>query len=162
MGFNHGIGIHSLLGSAYYRTLGKQAASRGCVRVSREDGKEIYKNIEIGTVIMVHSENYARVISFTDELERFSIPSRKDLNFFANRNLEILYSGRALIKQPDKLIISEDNIAHNGISIGNKSRVPKKQYYIPPLKINSFQIADHLRTHRWAKANTDRIVLIKE
>lgn len=159
MGFNHGIGIHGLLGSTYYRTLGKRASSHGCIRIGREDGSKIYKNVEIGTAIMVHSENNARVISFTDDLERFSSPSKKELILFTNRNLELLYSGRALIKQPDKLIISEDNVTHNGISIGDKSSAPKKQYYIPPMKFISFFIADNLRTKKMTKLLLDSLNL---
>lgn len=159
MGFNHGIGIHALLGSAYYRTLGKRAASHGCVRIGREDCMEIYRSVEIGTAVMVHSENNARVISFTDDLERFSSPSKKELILLSNRNLELLYSGRAIIRQPDKLIISEDNVTHNGMSIGEKSSAPKKQYYIPPLKFIPFFIADNLRTKKMTKLLLESLTL---
>ncbi len=145
MGFNHGIGIHALLGSSYYRTLGKRAASHGCVRTGREDCTEIYNSVEIGTVIMVHSDNNARIISFTDDINRFTSPSKKEIRVLSERNLELLYSGRVLIRDTDKMIISEDNISHNGISIGDSKHVPNSQYYIPPLNLNSFQAADRLK-----------------
>ena len=41
MGFNGGIGFHALLGTRYYKYLGKRNVSHGCVRMSREGAKEI-------------------------------------------------------------------------------------------------------------------------
>jgi len=155
MGFNYGIGIHALNGSAYYRTLGKRAASHGCVRVGREDCQKVYDNVEIGTVIMVHSENNARIISFTDDIDRFISPSKKEIAILSERNLGLLYSGRVLIRETDKMIISEDNISHPGISIGNLQLIPNSQYYIPPVNLTSIQAADRLKIHNWINRNYD-------
>ncbi len=140
IGFNYGIGFHALLGSSYYRQLGRTAMSHGCIRLSRENCKRIYESVEIGTPVLVHSGSSARVLAFTDQLDRYYIPSGRELKILSQYNLDLLFKGFYLISNPAKIIISEDNISHAGISIGDIRNVPNEQFFIPPLKINNTDI----------------------
>ncbi len=67
MTFNWGVGFHALAGKSYYKYLGVKRSSHGCVRVSKEDAKDIYNKVEYGTPVIVHKGNPGVFIGFANE-----------------------------------------------------------------------------------------------
>ncbi len=133
MGFNYGIGFHALAGNSYYKYLGVDKRSHGCVRISREDAKYIYSKIEIGTPILIHSGNNAVYIGFADSTyaNNFSEYSYDELNKILPERFNTLYEGKYFVKLLNKILIGKNNITHNGLSIGDSNRIPEKQFVVP-------------------------------
>jgi len=131
MGFNYGIGFHALLGNRYYKYLGVKPSSHGCVRVGREDAKEIYNKIELGTPVLVHSENNAITVAFTKEYEKYHLLEFDSLKKILEIRYNELYSGRYLLQSQDKLLIDRSNVNHSGIPIGESKRISKRQLLLP-------------------------------
>lgn len=131
MGFNYGIGFHALLGKRYYKYLGVKASSHGCVRVGREDAKDIYDKIELGTPVLVHSENNAVTVAFTKENEKYEQPEFDSLKKIIDVRYNELYNGRYLLKDQDKLLIDRSNVNHAGIPIGDSKRISRRQLLLP-------------------------------
>ncbi|HOK13463.1 MAG TPA: L,D-transpeptidase [Candidatus Kapabacteria bacterium] len=111
VGFNGNIGFHGLAGNGYYHHLGVRWSSHGCVRISREDGKDLYEKVRIGTPVMVYKSEPARVFAFADFDFYAKSPSAIILNddasirsFLSNR-LENLYQGKAHTKNKTRVFI---------------------------------------------------------
>ncbi|MGQ9818779.1 MAG: L,D-transpeptidase [Candidatus Kapaibacteriales bacterium] len=64
IGFNGNIGFHGLKTKGYYTHLGRRPSSHGCIRVSLEDGEQIYNSIKIGTPVLVYENKPFRIIKF--------------------------------------------------------------------------------------------------
>lgn len=131
MGFNYGIGFHALLGKKYYKYLGVKPSSHGCVRVGREDAKEIYDKIELGTPVLVHSENNAVTVAFTNDTEKYELLDYDSLKKILEIRYNELYSGRYLLQPQSKLLIDRSNVHHSGISIGDSKRISRRQLLLP-------------------------------
>lgn len=147
LGFNYGIGFHSLLGWGYYRYLGKRPSSHGCIRMRRNDAEELYKSVAIGTPVMVHKNNYARVVAFLSD-STIADPgeySAEEASAVYHRQLQSLYAGRKLLEHFPIIPISTRTITHDGIPIGDRERVPPKQKL--PQIANIFAIFRAERTY---------------
>lgn len=131
MGFNYGIGFHALLGNKYYKYLGVKPSSHGCVRVAREDAKEIYDKIELGTPVLVHSENNAVTVAFTNENENYELLEYNSLKEILEIRYNELYTGRYLLQRQNKLLIDRSNVNHPGIPIGDSKRISRRQLLLP-------------------------------
>ncbi len=123
MGFNFNIGFHALQGNAYYKHLGRQVSSHGCIRISRETSEFFYSNIPIGTPVFIHSGKSARVIAFAQKNESYKIENKKSLKAKCEENLKLIYAGLYQLKH-HKLIISEKNLSHFGIELGDENKIP--------------------------------------
>ncbi|NOY06693.1 MAG: L,D-transpeptidase [Chlorobi bacterium] len=146
LGFNYGIGFHSLLGWGYYRYLGKRPSSHGCIRMRRDDAEELYKSVEIGTPVMVHKNNYARVIAFLTD-SSIADPGEytpQEAGAMYHRQLQALYNGRKLLDHFPIIPLSTRTITHDGIPLGDRERVPPKQKL--PQITNIFTTAPAERT----------------
>lgn len=64
MPFNHGVGIHGLNDTSYYKNLGVAPSSAGCVRVSNESARSLYASTPVGTIVYVHDGYPRRVLLF--------------------------------------------------------------------------------------------------
>jgi hypothetical protein len=88
IGFNVNIGLHGLAGNGYYGTLGVRPSSHGCVRISREDGKELYQNVDFGTPVLVYKNAPAVELSFLEILNDTTLNSdtsyKKSISDLAN------------------------------------------------------------------------------
>lgn len=133
MGFSFGVGFHALAGNGYYRFLGKRASSHGCIRLSREDAKDIYNQIELGTPVLVHYGNNAVTIGFAEPKQKYLTYTYKELKSSLTARFESLYNGKYFIDCKEKLLI-DNNVWHAGLPIGDNSKVPSKQ-----LILKSFQ-----------------------
>jgi hypothetical protein len=139
IGFNHGIGFHALQGNGYYRYLGKKRSSHGCIRISRENSKEIFQLVDKGTPVLVHSGNNAVSVGFANQSENYYTPEYYELlSSLPNRYKEI-YDGRYFISPQPKIIINKKNVYHSGLPIGDSRRIPKYQRIIPSVKTQPAQ-----------------------
>lgn len=123
MGFNFNIGFHALQGNSYYKMLGKQVSSHGCIRISREASEFFYNNITIGTPVFIHSGKSARVIAFARKNEKYAIENKSSLKKRCDENLKSIYAGLYQVKH-FKIVISEKNLSHFGIELGDENKIP--------------------------------------
>jgi hypothetical protein len=147
MGFNGGIGFHALLGKRYYKYLGKHNVSHGCVRMSREDAKEMYKVVKKGTPVLVHNGNSAIAIAFGEERTVYKYYDYRTLHRIMQRRLNAIYNGNYFTSHLPKLLIDEENVWHSGLPIGDQNKIPTKQYIKPGFifvdqKLNDAEIVE--------------------
>lgn len=156
IGFNGNIGFHGLKGNGYYGYLGKRPSSHGCVRISREDGKDIYKRVKRGTPVLVHKGNPARVFTFADSslLVSNSAVLLSSLNSFDRKNidrrLDNLYNGKAHILNNRQLILDGTSVIRGyRISVGESEKIAATQeipiHTFKPTVATKDRIADQFR-----------------
>ena len=127
IGFNFGIGFHALETSGYYVYLGKRKSSHGCIRVSRAIAKEIYKLIDKGTPVLVHSENNIIELDFADSSKNWETYTYKWIYHFTNELYTNLYSGKYFLTEHPNILITLGNVHHQGLPIGNSNNILKRQ-----------------------------------
>jgi len=142
IGFNHGIGFHALEGSGYYRYLGKKKSSHGCIRVSREDAKDLYQKITLDTPVLVHNGNNAIFIGFADSTELLTEYSYSNLFKLLPGRYSKLYEGRYFAEPFARLKIDRSNVKHSGLPIGDSKRIPAKQLLLPGSLSLEYVVAD--------------------
>ncbi len=130
MTFNNGIGFHALASKGYYRYLGIKQSSHGCLRVSREDAKEVFNLIDVGTPVLVHSGNSSIAIEFAKPSDNYIHLDYKDLKTVLQERSQELYKGKYLLSIKDKLLIDRQNVWHSGLPIGNSKLIAEKQHVI--------------------------------
>jgi len=132
MTFNWGIGFHALAGNSYYKYLGVKPSSHGCVRVSKEEAKDIFGKTKYGTPVIVHKGNPAVFIGFAEsndpDLQNLEYPELKKV---VTERLEKLYKGEYLLRPNAKLLIDNKNVTHAGLPIGDGSRIERRQMLKP-------------------------------
>lgn len=132
MGFNYGIGFHALLGKSYYKYLGNKTSSHGCVRVSREDAKELFDKLTYGSPVIIHKGQTAIKISFAEKNSiNYEYYENERLLKEINRRMNHLYKGDYLNFVNEKILIDHRNVTHQGIPIGNFNNVPIRQKIWP-------------------------------
>jgi hypothetical protein len=131
MGFNGGIGFHALLGTSYYKYLGKKNVSHGCVRLSREDAVYLYERIVKGTPVLVHRGNNAIQIAFGKMGKVYKYYSYSELNKILPERLQKIYNREYFISSNSKILIDDDNVQHAGLPIGDTALIPSKQNIKP-------------------------------
>jgi len=134
LGFNWGVGFHSLLGWRYYNYLGKRPSSHGCVRLSREDAKEIYRKVVVGTPVFVHAGDAARVVTFLPDssiIDTTHYAVEEVRSLYAAR-LRDLYEGNRLTRSYSTIVLDRKYIGHDGIPAGSIDLVPARQK-VPPV-----------------------------
>lgn len=132
MTFNWGVGLHALAGKSYYKYLGVKRSSHGCVRVSKEDAKDIYNKVKYGTPVIVHKGNPAVFIGFAEpndpDLQYLQYPVLKNV---VTDRLEKLYKGEYLLRPNTKLLIDNQNVTHAGLPVGDGIKIEKRQILKP-------------------------------
>jgi hypothetical protein len=131
MGFNYGIGFHALRGKSYYRFLGKKKSSHGCLRLSKETAEDLFSKVDLGTPVLVHSNDNAVTIAFTDSSSGYKYYSSDKLIDKIKSRLTSMYKGRYYLDNREQLVIDFANVNHPGIPIGNKKLIPKLQVVRP-------------------------------
>lgn len=132
MGFNYGIGFHALLGKSYYKYLGNKTSSHGCVRVSREDAKELFDKLTYGSPVIIHKGHTAIQISFAEKnSDNYQYYDNERLLKEINRRMNQLYEGNYFEFAKEKIIIDEKNVSHQGIPIGDFEKIPLRQKLNP-------------------------------
>ncbi len=142
MSFNSGIGMHALRTKGYYRHLGKKNVSHGCVRMSREDAKEIFNILEIGTPVFVRKGKSTLTVAFSDTAENYNYYSFNELRKLLPERYSAIYNGRYFIENKEKIIIDENNVNASGLPIGNVENIPTKQIVFSTLVNLNNEIAE--------------------
>jgi L,D-transpeptidase-like protein len=134
LGFNWGVGFHSLLGRRYYRYLGKRPTSHGCVRLSREDAKVIFGIVGVGTPVLVHEGDAARVVAFLPDSSIIDTTqySSEEVHSIYSARLRDLYAGNRLFRNYPIVPMDRKYLGHGGVPIGSLDRVPDRQK-VPPI-----------------------------
>jgi hypothetical protein len=129
MPFNMGIGFHGLAGTGYYGNLGIRPSSHGCIRMRNDHVKELFKDCDIGTLVLVHFGNTARVIAFTPEgyTDSNDYDKTETMRILAY-NLNSLYAGRYFIEPPRRFVINSEIIPRNGFNVGSSDNISEKQF----------------------------------
>lgn len=139
IGFNYGIGFHALESHGYYWSLGKRSSSHGCIRLSKEDAKKLFDEVTIGTPVIVHSANNARVVSFLPEHYSYDTTyTKKELLYTLRNRLSLLYKDQYFSQKNIVVVLNDKFITHDGIDIGDKSKVPLEQHI--PVQSDGFTI----------------------
>ena len=138
MSFNSGIGMHALRTKGYYRHLGKKNVSHGCVRMSREDAKEIFDILKRGTPVLVHKGEHTITVAFGNTAENYNYYSFNELRILLPERYSAIYNGRYFIDNKEKIIIDENNVNATGLPIGNVENIPTEQIVFSSLvKLNN-------------------------
>lgn len=131
MGFNWGIGFHSLQGRSYYKYLGRKRSSHGCVRLSREMAEELYDKIEEGTPVLVHNGHCTVKIAFGNPKDSFTYLGFVNLQYQLNKKYNEMYAGKYFVSYNPKLLIDFNNVYHEGLPIGDSRKIMKYQITLP-------------------------------
>lgn len=134
IGFNYNIGFHGLAGSSYHRHLGVRPSSHGCVRISREDGKDLYKKIQIGTPVIVYEGESARVLAFAEKSDYkpgrgiLLMKNSKFQKEFIRQRLADFYSGEANAHCGTKIFFDgETQLRNGGFDCGEAGKIAFRQ-----------------------------------
>lgn len=132
MTFNWGVGFHALAGKSYYKYLGVKRSSHGCVRVSKEDAKDIYGKVKFGTPVVVHSGNPAVFIGFAEKNDPdLQYLEYQELKNLVTNRIDNLYKGEYFLIPNAKLLIDNKNVTHPGLPIGDGSKINIRQILKP-------------------------------
>lgn len=146
IGFNYGIGFHALENKGYYWSLGKRASSHGCIRLSQEDAKKLFDEVNIGTPIIVHNSNNARVVSFLPEhIAGDTSYTKKEIKQILRNKISLLYQKKYFYQKNIAFVLNNSLITHDGIDIGNKTKVPVLQNI--PIQLDDSQIETCIQDH---------------
>jgi hypothetical protein len=147
--------MHALRTKGYYRHLGKKNVSHGCVRVSREDAKEIFDIIKIGTPVLVHNSENAVTVAFGDTAENYNYYSFNELRKLLPERYSAIYNGRYFMDNKEKIIIDENNVDASGLPIGNVENIPTEQIVFPTLVNLNNEIAEEDNLNINLSGNTE-------
>lgn len=128
LGFNFGIGFHSLAGRGYYRHLGRRPSSHGCIRMSDSAAGVLWRSVRVGTPVFVHAGRYVRTVAFTADTTSvpLAVPPALALAMH-ERRLHALYRGQRLFHSSPALPLSREYVRHEGLPIGDVARLPRRQ-----------------------------------
>lgn len=143
MGFNFGIGFHALPSSGYYRYLGIKRTSHGCIRISRRIAKYLYQILDLGTPVLVHSENNILKVAFTKSNQNYDKINYHNLHKLLAKVFESLYAGRYFLQKKRNLVIDDFNVYHSGLPIGEASKILKRQITKPIYRFIDVAIPDN-------------------
>jgi len=143
IGFNSNIEFHGLAENEYYHYLGNRPSSHGCVRIGRDDGERLYKQVRLGTPVIVYKKEPARILAFSNDNSYIdndaillSVNSRLGKEIL-NQRLINLNEGNAHSKNTNKLYLDGKTIIRNSaIAVGDAKNIASKQNL--PLFSNDF------------------------
>lgn len=146
MPFNMGIGFHALAGTGYYGNLGVRPSSHGCIRMRHEDVSVLFKECDIGTIVLAHRGKTARVVAFAPEgFQNDAEYDKAGYMKMLGYNLNSIYEGKYFINQPKRFIIDPSIIPRNGFNVGNTDDIPETQqvpYYIAHYDMSSDRMTE--------------------
>lgn len=147
VGYDGNIGFHGLKGNSYYDYLGKKPSSHGCVRISREDGAVLYDSVSIGTPVIVHSGQPARILSFCnyeDTKNIFNlITEDKGFTKVFKKRIDLLYLGKINYILGEKFALDGSQVLRRTrIDVGRLDFVPSSHENNFNYTIFAFQKSD--------------------
>ena len=130
IGVYGGVGFHGLDGSGYYGNLGVRPSSHGCIRMARDEIREMYDMIHVGAPILVRNGEPARVVAFCDPSDTVGadvIDSvRARARGLGSERIEALYEGRLLQEDLPLLVHTAGTRIEWRIESGVRSRIPRQ------------------------------------
>lgn len=134
VGFNGNIGFHGLDGSGYYHHLGVRPSSHGCVRISREDGKSLFKQVRLGTPVLVYKEEPSMVFAFSSLADfrtgQDILLDRKTVQTYRmmKARIDALYEGDYYKIADSKIFMNGTSVIRDrGFAIGKASKIAQVQ-----------------------------------
>lgn len=130
IGVYGGVGFHGLDGNGYYWNLGKRASSHGCIRMAREEIRDMYDLVHVGAPILVRDAEPARVIAFcdpADTIDSYRIDSSTAyVRSIGSDRISSLYDGAFYEESTQRLVHIAGTKVGWRIESGLKSRVPRQ------------------------------------
>lgn len=128
MPYNMGIGFHGLPGTGYYGHLGVRPSSHGCIRMRNEDVRVLFKQCDIGTLVLSHKGKSTRTVAFAPEgFENDAEYTKEDYNSMLAYNLASLLEGKYFINPPKRFVLDGTVIPRSGINVSSTDNIPEKQ-----------------------------------
>lgn len=153
MPFNMGIGFHSLAGTGYYGNLGNRPSSHGCIRMRTEDVRELFKQCDVGTLVLADRGKSARVIAFAPEgFKNDRKYTKEEYMEMLAYNLNTLYRGKYFIDPPKRFIIDPTVIPRIGFNVGSSDDIPEEQM-IPVRVERNAMVCDLLNPWKFTNNN---------
>lgn len=130
MPFNQGIGFHSLNGTGYYGSLGVAPSSHGCIRMRHNDVAKVFRDCDLGTLVLAHSGYSARTVGFAPEGYQNEVEYSKDeIKEMLAENLYNILEGNYYITSRKFFVVDPKVIPVSGIYISYNQRIPSKQKF---------------------------------
>ncbi len=130
IGVYGGVGFHGLDGSGYYGYLGKRPSSHGCIRMAREEIREMYDMIHVGAPIIVQGGETARVIAFCDPADTTGADvidsARARVRGLGSERIEALYNGRLSTSNHPPLVHLAGTRIDWRIESGRRGQIPRQ------------------------------------
>ncbi len=128
MPFNQGIGFHSLNGTGYYGNLGVRPSSHGCIRMRHDEVKKVFRDCPLGTLVLAHRGETARVVGFAPEdFEKTDSLSKDEAKYLLAENLYNILEGNYFVSDRKFFVVDPKVIPVSGVYIGYDRKLPKKQ-----------------------------------
>lgn len=160
MPFDGGIGFHGLDGRSYYKYLGRRPSSHGCVRISNETGRDLFRSSPTGTVVFVHSGRPARMVHFAEAGDTTLQLVGKDDRELLTARLEAVQNCQ--VEHPalhDRIALKIGETPDFSIAVGKASGAMRVQYNLEPLSVpmltissraeQAASVATHLLQRPW-------------
>jgi len=130
MPFNQGIGFHSMNGTGYYGSLGVAPSSHGCIRMRHNDVAKVFRECDLGTLVLSHSGYSARTVGFAPEgYSNDEEYSKEEIKEMLAENLYNILEGNYYITSRKFFVIDPKIIPISGIYISYNQRIPSKQKF---------------------------------
>lgn len=130
IGVYGGVGFHGLDGSGYYGYLGNRPSSHGCIRMARDEIKEMYDMIHVGAPILVQGGETARVIAFCDLADTTGTDvidsARARVRGLGSERIEALYNGRLMASDQPPLVHLAGTRVDWRIESGRRGSIPRQ------------------------------------
>lgn len=126
--FNQGIGFHALDGTGYYHNLGVRPSSHGCIRMRHEDARQLYKDAEMGTLVIAHTGNSKRIVSFAPkDYKQTKEYSKDEYKEMLAKNLYNVLNGNYFIEEREFFVVDPKVIPAWGVYNGYDAVLPQRQ-----------------------------------
>lgn len=125
--FNQGIGFHSLSGTGYYGNLGVRPSSHGCIRMSHSDAEQMFNDAEMGTLVLVHYDKYARTVGFAPKGFKGKEYTKEEEKKMLAQNLFNVLNGNYYVAERDFFVVDPKVIPVSGVYVGYDKKLPKTQ-----------------------------------
>lgn len=130
MPFNQGIGFHSMNGTGYYGSLGVAPSSHGCIRMKHNDVAKVFRECDLGTLVLAHSGYTARIVGFAPEGYQNEVEYTKDeIKEMLAENLYNILEGNYYITSRKFFVVDPKVIPISGVYISYNQRIPSKQKF---------------------------------
>ncbi|HEX2788038.1 MAG TPA: L,D-transpeptidase [Ignavibacteria bacterium] len=127
--FNQGIGFHALDGTGYYGNLGVRPSSHGCIRMRHEDARQLYKDAEMGTLVIAHNGDISkRTVGFAPKgYKQEKEYTKEEYKEMLAKNLYNVLHGNYFTEEREFFVVDPKAIPPWGVYNGYDAELPKRQ-----------------------------------